>query len=102
MWVNVADYHIYPGRRDYSPRTGSNIPIIPGSFMPISDSSEMAFACAAEGILLRPIGAGKRIASEAGYGILIKTRRRAETEADIAGAVRAAAVRKEHKRRTSR
>ena len=51
--------------------------------------------------MLRPLGVGKRIAPEEGYGIL-KTRRRAATEADIARAVRAAAARKEHKRRTSR
>jgi AbrB family looped-hinge helix DNA binding protein len=63
--------------------------------------SEVAFERTAEGILLRPVGAGKRMGPAAGYGIL-KTRRRAATEADIARAVRAAAVRKEHKRRTSR
>ena len=63
--------------------------------------SEVAFERTAQGILLRPVGAGKRIGPEAGYGIL-KTRRRAATESDIARAVRAAAVRKEHKRRSSR
>ncbi|MBI4189128.1 MAG: AbrB/MazE/SpoVT family DNA-binding domain-containing protein [Betaproteobacteria bacterium] len=63
--------------------------------------SEVAFERTAEGILLRPVGAGKRVAPEEVYGIL-KTRRRAATEADIARAVRAAAARKEHKRRTSR
>ena len=54
--------------------------------------SEVAFERTAQGILLRPVGAGKRIGPEDGYGIL-KTRRRAATEADIARAVRAAAVR---------
>jgi len=63
--------------------------------------SQVAFERTAEGILLRPLGAGKRIAPEQGYGIL-KTRRRAATQADIARAMRAAAARKEHKRRTSR
>lgn len=63
--------------------------------------SEVAFERTAEGILLRPVGAGKRVVPEAAYGIL-KTRRRAASEADIARAVRSAAVRKEHKRRTSR
>ena len=63
--------------------------------------SEVAFERTAEGILLRPVGAGKRIGAKEGYGIL-KTRHRAATEADIARAVRTAAVRKECKRRTSR
>ncbi|MSQ69924.1 MAG: AbrB/MazE/SpoVT family DNA-binding domain-containing protein [Betaproteobacteria bacterium] len=63
--------------------------------------SEMAFERTAKGILLHPIGAGKRVAPEDVYGIL-KTRRRAASEADIARAVRATAARKEHKRRTSR
>ena len=63
--------------------------------------SEVTFERTAEGILLRPVGAAKRTAPEEGYGIL-KTRRRAATEADIAHAVRSAAVKKEHKRRTSR
>lgn len=63
--------------------------------------SEVAFERTAEGILLRPVGAGKRIGAKDGYGILT-TRRRTATQADIARAVRAAAVRKEHKRRTSR
>lgn len=63
--------------------------------------SEVAFERTAEGILLRPVGAAKRVAPEAGYGIL-ETRRRAATEADIARALRAAAVRKERKRRISR
>jgi AbrB family looped-hinge helix DNA binding protein len=62
--------------------------------------SEVAFERTAEGILLRPVGAGKRITPEQGYGML-KTRRPAATEADIARAVRAAIVRKQHKRRTS-
>jgi AbrB family looped-hinge helix DNA binding protein len=61
---------------------------------------EVAFERTAEGILLRPVGAGKRIAPEEVYGIL-KTRRRAATEADIARAVRAAAMSKERKRRAS-
>ncbi len=63
--------------------------------------SEVAFERTAEGILLRLVGAGKRMPAELGYGIL-KTRRRAATDADIARAVRAAVVRKEHKRRTLR
>jgi len=63
--------------------------------------TEVAFERTAEGILLRPVGAGQRITPEQGYGIL-KTRRPAATEADIARAVRAAVVRKQHKRRTSR
>ena len=63
--------------------------------------SEVAFERTAEGILLRPLGAGKHSAPEEVYGIL-KTRRRAATQADIARAVRAAAARKEHKRGTSR
>ncbi len=63
--------------------------------------SEVAFERTAAGIMLRPVGAGKRTAPEEAYGIL-KTRRRAATEADIARAVRAAAVRKERKLRTSR
>lgn len=63
--------------------------------------SEVAFERTADGILLRPVGAGKRIGAEAYYGIL-KTRRRAATAADIARAVRAAAVRKERKRGKSR
>lgn len=63
--------------------------------------SEVAIERTAQGILLRPVGAGTRISPEQAYGIL-KTRRRAATDADIARAVRAAAVRKEQKRRTSR
>ena len=63
--------------------------------------TEVAFERTAEGILLRPVGAGERITPEQGYGIL-KTRRPAATEADIARAVRAAVVHKQHKRRTSR
>lgn len=63
--------------------------------------SEVAFERTAEGILLRPVGAGKRTAPEEVYGIL-KTRRPAATEADIFRAVRAAAVRKERKRKTTR
>ena len=63
--------------------------------------SEVAFERTARGILLRPVGAGKRIAAEEAYGIL-KTRRRPATEADIARAVRAAAARKERRRRSSR
>jgi AbrB family looped-hinge helix DNA binding protein len=63
--------------------------------------SEMVFERTTQGILLRPVGAGKRIAPEQVYGIL-KTRRRAATQTDIARAVRAAVVRKERKRRTSR
>jgi hypothetical protein len=62
---------------------------------------EVAFERTPDGILLRPVGAGKRIAPEEVYGIL-KTRRPAATEADIAHAVRAAAVRKGHKLRTAR
>ena len=53
--------------------------------------SEVVFERTAEGILLRAVGAGKRSAPEDVYGIL-KTRRRAATEADIAHAVRAAVV----------
>ena len=63
--------------------------------------SEVAFERTAEGILLRAVGAEKRIAPENVYGIL-KTRRRAATEVDIAHAVRAATVRKERKRSTLR
>ena len=63
--------------------------------------SEVAFERTPDGILLRPVGAGKRIAPEEAYGIL-KTRRPAATEADIAQAVRAAAVRKGRKLRTAR
>ncbi len=63
--------------------------------------TEVAFERTAEGILLRPVGAGERITPEQGYGIL-KTHRPAATEADIARAVSAAVVRKQHKRRTSR
>lgn len=63
--------------------------------------SKVAFERTAQGILLRPVGAGRRVAPEEVYGML-STRRRAATDADIARAVRAAAVRKEHKRRTAR
>ncbi len=63
--------------------------------------SQVVFERTADGILLRPIGAGKRITPEQGYGIL-RTRRRAATEADVARAVRTAAVRKEKKRSTGR
>ena len=63
--------------------------------------SEVAFERTTKGILLHPIGAGKRVAPEDAYGIL-KTRRRAAMEADIARAVRSAAVRRAQKRRTSR
>ena len=63
--------------------------------------SEVAFERTPEGILLRPVGAGKRISPEEAYGIL-KTRRRPATEGDIAHAVRASAARKEHKRSTAR
>jgi AbrB family looped-hinge helix DNA binding protein len=63
--------------------------------------TEVAFERTAEGILLRPVGAGKRITPQQGYGIL-KTRRPAAMEADIARAVHAAVVRKQHRRRTSR
>jgi AbrB family looped-hinge helix DNA binding protein len=63
--------------------------------------SKVAFERTAQGILLRPLGAGKRLAPEEAYGIL-KTRRRAATQADIARAVRATAVRKERERKTSR
>jgi len=63
--------------------------------------SKVAFERTEEGILLRPVGAGKRIAPEEAYGMLT-TRRRAASEADIARAVRSAAARKERKRRTSR
>ena len=63
--------------------------------------SEVAFERTAEGILLRPLGAGRRAAPAEAYGIL-STRRRAATGADIARAARAAAVRKEQKRRTAR
>jgi len=63
--------------------------------------SEVAFERTAQGILLRPVGAGKRMAPEQVYGIL-KTRRRAATQADIARAVRSAAVRRERRRRTAR
>lgn len=62
--------------------------------------SEVTFERTAEGILLRPVGAAKRTAPEEVYGIL-KTQRRAATEADIARAVRAAAVRKERKCKAS-
>jgi bifunctional DNA-binding transcriptional regulator/antitoxin component of YhaV-PrlF toxin-antitoxin module len=63
--------------------------------------SEVAFERTAEAIMLRPVGAGKRIAPEEVYGIL-ETRRRAAMEANTARAVRSAVVRKERKRRTSR
>ena len=63
--------------------------------------SEVAFELTAEGILLRPVGAGKRTSPQEAYGIL-KTRRRAATPADIARAVRAAAVSKEKKRKAAR
>ena len=62
--------------------------------------SEVAFERTAEGILLRPVGAGKRIAPEEAYGIL-RTRRRAATKADIARAVRASLARKEQRRRAA-
>ena len=62
---------------------------------------EVAFERTAEGILLRPVGAGTRTAPESAYGIL-KTRRRAATDEDVVRAVRDAAARKEHKRRASR
>ena len=63
--------------------------------------TEVTFERTAAGILLRPIGAGKRITAEQGYGILT-TRRRPATQADIARAVRAVATRKEKKRQTTR
>ena len=62
---------------------------------------EVAFERTPDGILLRPVRAGKRIAPEEAYGIL-KTRRPAAAEGDIAHAVRAAAVRKGRKLRTAR
>ncbi len=61
--------------------------------------SKVAFERTAEGILLRPVGAGTRIAPEEAYGILT-TRRRAASDADVARAVRLAAVRNERRRRT--
>jgi AbrB family looped-hinge helix DNA binding protein len=63
--------------------------------------SEVAFERTAQGILLRPVGAGKRMGPDECYGIL-KTRRRAATDADIARAVRVTVVRRERKRRTLR
>jgi AbrB family looped-hinge helix DNA binding protein len=62
--------------------------------------SKVVFERTADGILLRPAGAGTRIGPKDGYGIL-KTRRRPATEADIARAMRTAAVCKEHKRSTT-
>jgi AbrB family looped-hinge helix DNA binding protein len=63
--------------------------------------SEVAFERTADGILLRPVGAGMRCAPEEGYGIL-KSRRRPATQADIARAMRAVVMRKEKKRKAAR
>ncbi len=63
--------------------------------------SEVAFERVAEGVLLRPLGAGKRIDPQEANGIL-QTRRRPAARADVARAVRAAAMRKEQKRGSSR
>ena len=53
--------------------------------------SRVAVERTAEGILLRPIAAGRRIKAEAGYGV-IQTKRSPAGEADIRKAVRAAAA----------
>ncbi len=63
--------------------------------------SEVTFERTAQGILLRPVGAGHRITAEQGYGVL-KTRRRPAGDADIRDAVRAAAAAREGKRRAGR
>lgn len=63
--------------------------------------SEVTFERTAQGILLRPVGAGSRITAAQGYGV-IKTKRRPADDADIRKAVRAAAAAKEGKRRTGR
>ena len=59
--------------------------------------SEVAFERTAQGIVLRPIGAGERITAEQGYGV-IATKRRPADDADIRRAVRASAAAKERKR----
>ena len=63
--------------------------------------SEVTFERTAEGILLRPVGAGHRLTAEQGYGV-IETRRRPADDADIHEAVRAAAAAKESKRKSAR
>lgn len=63
--------------------------------------SEVTFERTAEGILLRPVGAGHRLTAEQGYGV-IETRRRPADDADIREAVRAAAAAKESKRKSAR
>ena len=63
--------------------------------------SEVAFERTSEGILLRPVGAGRRLDAKEGYGML-NTRRRPASDADIVRAVRAAAATKEKKRALSR
>ena len=63
--------------------------------------SEVTFERTADGILLRPVGAGNRITAAQGYGV-IKTRRRPADDADIRKAVRAAVAAKEGKRRAGR
>ncbi len=59
---------------------------------------EVAFERTAQGIVLRPVGAGHRITAEQGYGV-IGTKRRPADDADIRRAVRASAAVKERKRR---
>ena len=63
--------------------------------------SEVTFERTAEGILLRPVGAGPRLTAEQGYGV-IETRRRPADDADIRDAVRAAAAAKESRRKSAR
>ena len=63
--------------------------------------SEVTFERTAEGILLRPVGAGHRLTAEQGYGV-IETRRCPADDADIRKAVRAAAAAKESKRKSAR
>lgn len=63
--------------------------------------SQVTFERTAQGIVLRPVGAGRQITAEQGYGV-IKTKRRPADDADIRRAVRAAAAAKERKRRAGR
>ena len=63
--------------------------------------SQVAFELTAHGIVLRPVGAGRQITAEQGYGV-IRTKRRPANDGDIRRAVRAAAAAKERKRRAQR
>jgi AbrB family looped-hinge helix DNA binding protein len=63
--------------------------------------SEVTFERTADGILLRPVGAGNRISAAQGYGVL-KSRRKPADDVDIRNAVRVAAAAREAKRRTDR